>query len=256
MTTGDYDEIAKDMTKGQNVTAIISDPVPGLPVKLSAMLFARQVNAIVHNIANLIPSACGNVKHAPRMVIIGGHSASGSAAFRAVLANLFTGFEPAGFLGLDPWPVRCNNDDDDKYGTMQLPSMYWGFSQTTCWVNVANAAKAAYSRTNHEHRVLVQIQNDNPNNNSTAIMKHCSFTDTGCPACGIDHDYNTQEEVMGIREGVGSTLRVFLQAVVTDNFDRSLFEEALSFKVATKLFVGRDNVTSSEENTRWDLVPA
>jgi hypothetical protein len=239
MKTGAYDEIAKEMTKGQNVTAIFADPVPGLPVKLVAPWFARQVNSIVANLAHLIP-ACGNVQQGPR-IVIGGHSASGSAAFNAVLGNLFSGFEPAGFLGLDPWPV-----DNDKKGIMQLPSMYWGFSQTTCWVNVTNAAKAAYSRTNHEHRVLVQIQNPN------STMKHCSFTDTGCPFCGIDQVYN--QEAINIREGVGSTLRVFLQAVITNNFDRSLFE-SLTFKVATKLFVGRDNV-SSEENIIWDLVPA
>jgi hypothetical protein len=184
-------------------------------------------------------------------IVIGGHSAGGAAAFRAVLGNLFTGFEPAAFLGLDPWYVGGGGGgdvDDDKNGMMKLPSMYWGFSHTTCGVNVGNAAKAAYSRTNDEHRVLVQIQNAN------RTMKHCSFTDAGCPfICGIDQD--DKQEAVGIREGVGSTLPVFLHAVITNNFDRSRFE-ALTFKVATLLFVGKDNVPSHEDNTRLDPVPA
>jgi hypothetical protein len=228
MTTGAYDTIAKQMTQGQNVMTVISDPVPGLFVKIFAPFFARQVNSIVADLKDLIP-ACGNVQHSPR-IVIGGHSAGGSAAFNAVLGNLFRGFEPAGFLGLDPypWPGAF------KTGIMQLPSMYWGFSETTCSVHVADAANAAYSRTNHDRRVLVQIQNPN------STMKHCSFTNTGCLfICGIDQNY--KQQAIDIRADVGSTLPVFLQSVVTTSFKRSVFK-ALTLKVPAKVFFGDDIV--------------
>jgi hypothetical protein len=108
--------------------------------------------------------------------IMGGHSAGGQAAQDAISTD------PAladAIFSIDPYNA-------DNAGPVAGPALYWGFSITTCFVNIEKAAKAAYYQTSG-HRAFYRVQgvysmNPAPCGYSPQFF-HCSFCDFHCPGC-------------------------------------------------------------------------
>ena len=106
--------------------------------------------------------------------VMGGHSAGGQAAQNAVGNN--PGLAQAIF-SIDPY-------DMSSAAVVSVPSLYWGFDTTTCFVEKEKAAKAAYYRsTGKRELVRVNVPNGASVCGYSPKYFHCSFTDGTCPAC-------------------------------------------------------------------------
>ena len=106
--------------------------------------------------------------------IMGGHSAGGQAAQNAVART--TGLAD-GIFSIDPY----NGKDTDR---VSVPAVYWGFSKTTCFVTVKDAAEETYRRSD-DRRAFYRVNTKyswGPCGYSPKYF-HCSFCDGHCPAC-------------------------------------------------------------------------
>jgi len=229
MKVGDCDLLAAEIARAREDLIVgIIDHAPGNPIKLSANRFAKLANAINAELKMLVPP-CRKVpvdsKHRKPKILLGGHSASGGAAMRALT---LLDFAPAGFVGLSPYRIT------DNMRNITISSLFWGFSKTTCGVDIGHAADAAYSLSSPKSgRVLYQLQNpdDQPS--------HCTFADNGCPIChsSDSEDYNW------IRSAVGESVGKFIRAIETNTFRRAVFD----LDVPTNqlmLFVNEDYVVT------------
>jgi hypothetical protein len=106
---------------------VIIDPMPHSPIKLYPIPFARELNRLVAQLQE--PSSKNSLDCLQKnaTIMVGGHSASGAAAFYGT--NYFD-FPVAGFLGLDPFPIQQRQQ-------LSIPALYWGFALTTCGVSVS-----------------------------------------------------------------------------------------------------------------------
>lgn len=170
MSRTDYDFLAAQMNaRGYIVVAM--DHAPGNLVKTDAGKFQSCANLVKNNIAGwLAPYGFSSVAH----WIMGGHSAGGQAAQYAIAAN------PAlanAIFSIDPYNLS-------GAPTVNGPAMYWGFTTTTCFVGVNDAAKAGYYGTAGQ-RAFVRVKKKysfGPCGYSPKYF-HCSFCDGHCPAC-------------------------------------------------------------------------
>jgi hypothetical protein len=218
MKVEDYDQISTAILHGgggqfyTDTVVVILDAAPRSPVKLCPKPFAHAANKIVAS-ADLVLPVCPN----PTLlsVIVGGHSASGAAAFHASVTNLLD-FPLAGFVGLDPFLIRSRINST----TLHVPALYWGFSKTTCLVQVSNAAMAAYQRSEPGRRVFFQIQNSD---SVICPFSHCAFADSGCPLVCPSKCSNTH-----LLKAVGMSVRQLLRVINSSNglgnFTRRDFE--------------------------------
>jgi hypothetical protein len=172
MHVTDYDVVAIAEELGDSIVFIL-DPLPRVFVKLFPGPFANKADTLVArmlqqssehaNASAILPShvqLCPLASsRANSTIVVGGHSASGAAAFNAAIRNLCE-FSVAGYLGLDPFLNYGG-------GKLSIPSLYWGFSSTTCLVAVSYAA-AAYNKPTAAIRALYQLQND-------VKSKQCNF---------------------------------------------------------------------------------
>jgi hypothetical protein len=204
---------------------IITDHAPRLFVKLSGKGYAKLANTIIAELAEIVPEACAS--NQPKKIIIGGHSASGSAAWKSLD---YLDFQPDAFIGLDPF--QLNPDDDFK-----LPSLNFGFTKTTCAVTTTGAGQAGYQASEKDHRVFYQIDNSAGNS-----LGHCSFTDTGCfgPICPARDGSDF------VRESVGNALTVFVQSLVNGVYDRKQYQ-LNSAEEPVNLYVNEDEVAAQKE---------
>ena len=138
MMTTDYDNVSSAIADKGYIVAIIDHAVRN-PVKTNASAYAGLAKAVVNMVKNVPPSEqalspCQSVGN----VTMGGHSASGQAAHNAVVARLVS---PNAVISFDPFDLSASQN-------MNIPALYWGFSNTTCTVSVGSAAKAAYNKKN------------------------------------------------------------------------------------------------------------
>jgi hypothetical protein len=215
MKVNDYDALGVAMAS-QLPTAIVAivNPTRSFiklnPITLDARPFANAVNRVVSRLlesssslsslsrrriwdpsllpadANLCPlNATTTVFSRPGTslrILVGGHSASGAAAFYALGHQLYD-FDVAGLLSLDPFPIRSDDPPAARSSTTitttttvpSIPTLAWGLSATTCKVTVAEAAVAAYEHARPNRRVLYQVQNSIPgeSSSSSCILSHC-----------------------------------------------------------------------------------
>jgi len=175
MTVNDYDTVASRIVSGFDIVTIVSDHNPGTLniVKTSDTKYAWFYNTMVKSLQEIVrpcnqtEDVCSET-NGPRY-IVGGHSASGEAAINAI--NKMNP-SPHGFLGLDPFEVDQKMSIPDS-----IPTLVWGFGNTTCFVTISSAAKEAYNISSETHRIFYRI--DNPDH----TVEHCVFTDDGCPGC-------------------------------------------------------------------------
>jgi hypothetical protein len=232
MKVEDYDILAKKMAETRSDTVVMFiDHEPGNPLKVSAEKYAHLVTAIAKQVRTLIP-ICKNTPELPQF-LIGGHSASGGAAIESLV--YMHDLKPIGIFGLSPFRIT------DKTRINDLPSLFWGFSRTTCGVTIGNAADKAYELSNPDNgRALYQLQNGDGH------PSHCIFADNGClpicpsPKAGGDYAW--------VRSAVALSLDAFLRSIETDTFTRESFKLPLpdhGMKDNLKMFVYDENVTTA-----------
>jgi hypothetical protein len=141
-------------------------------------------------------------------------------------------FTPAGFMGIDPFPVPKS--------PIAFPTIDWGFEQSSCWVDKDHAAKRAYEVGDPDARVFYKIRNPNKDQ-----ISHCSFTDKGCPLCKIDEAQSQLIRIM-----IGETSKKFVAALESGIFAKSAFE--INSTANVTLFVNVDQVLRVARSSYWD----
>ncbi|MCK6371096.1 MAG: hypothetical protein L6Q83_07175 [Gammaproteobacteria bacterium] len=194
MSRSDYDFLAAQLN-GKGYVVVAMDHARGNMVKTDAGKFQACANLVKANIAGwLAPHGFSTVAH----WIMGGHSAGGQAAQNAISAN------PAltdAIFSIDPYNLS-------GAGTVTGPALYWGFTTTTCFVDVDDAAKAGYYGTGGQ-RVLVRVKKKysfGPCGYSPKYF-HCSFCDGHCPGCT-----NCMTTPNHFFVDVGNTVQKFINA--------------------------------------------
>jgi hypothetical protein len=142
LTTTSYASLGSAIN-GQGHVFVVMDHAPGDTFdKADAARYAALVEDVKANLLGWLGagSPCTGIAH----WILGGHSASGQAAHAAVLVDPRLGHA---VFSADPYDVS-------GLGTISLPGLYWGFTATSCFVDVNKAARAAYYRTPSPGRVL------------------------------------------------------------------------------------------------------
>jgi hypothetical protein len=165
MSTNDYDQFSHALVTASthDLLAIVLDPSPHDPVKVSESAYSFAVNRLPAELESLIDvKLCDNVT-----LIVGGHSAGGASAIDALKADMFA-VPIAGYIGLDPYFVQT---PDGNGASIKVPSLLWGFVKTTCGVNIAHSANAAYLSSSDGFRVFYRL---------SSKFSHCCFTDAGC----------------------------------------------------------------------------
>lgn len=231
MGVDDYDNIAGRISQGTSIVVVIANHQRF--VKTSASKYARLTNELWHQLEELIPVCDSSTAR----IILGGHSASGQAALEGIQTDLFQ-FPPAAFVGFDPYQITATTMEN-KTLPAYLPTLSWGFSDTTCFVQVDQAALGAYRLSSSEGgRVLYSI--DNSNNGIT----HCVFTDDGCgmfvfTVCATDKSFDW------IYTSVAESIHRFVDALdAKDEFTRDMFE--LSYTgVTVRVYVNEDDVKTN-----------
>lgn len=187
--------------------AIIVDSNPNRIMKDDGQKYADVVNAIAGSISTIIPKCTS-----PPLYFIGGHSGGGKGAINALNMNVLN-FAVAGFVGLDPFEVSAQ---DRSTLRIDVPSLQWGFNETSCLVVKENAAEAAYNISNTNRRIFYRVNTKKPMTIITG--PHCSFANHGCfGAC------QRAKGLPWIRTQVGITFNHFVMAIKSNNFDRDQF---------------------------------
>lgn len=253
MARTDYNLLALDMVNeldDPQALLVIVDPVPHNPIKLYPKPFARAINRLVAQLHEVELSSSSTIPHhfcpdKNATVIVGGHSASGSAAF---YGSKFFDFPVAGFLGLDPFPIQR------RHHHLSIPALYWGFSGTTCGVSVSHAAMAAFDVSESGQRVLYQIQNDEkkrPFSGMDCQYSHCDFTDSGCfVICPMQCSDAAAND---LRHDVAVSLRLFLKAIKDGGRQRSFSRSHFAsddFRMDSSLFLDENEGEEVDLGTR------
>lgn len=219
MSVTSYDKVATEIASSSGALTVIVDHAARFPVKTSGKGYAKLLNRLVKEIDSRIP-ICAAGAPDKRKIIIGGHSASGQAASDSIDR---LDFKPDGFVGLDPFRRGGFAGKLD----ITIPSLEWGFTKTTCFVDVDKAAKSAYEASSKDHRILYRVSNPKKG------LKHCAFADGGCPSC------NGKDDSSWVRKSVGDSIRVFLQAIASGYYTKSKFDLTLD---SVELYANADEV--------------
>mmetsp|Transcript_12198 Transcript_12198/g.25952 ORF Transcript_12198/g.25952 Transcript_12198/m.25952 type:complete len:302 (-) Transcript_12198:72-977(-) len=230
MGVGAYSNLAADIVQqDSNTVVIIIDNSPGIIVKTSEKNFAGIANAIADDLPNIV-SVC---KALPtNKIIVGGHSAGGMATVVAIQKKLLN-FDVAGYIGLAPYQIK------EKSMSIDVPSLLWGFSKTSCAVTYTQAALAAYQISDPDKgRVFYQVQTNNWN--TLTGGPHCTFTNSGC--AGL---CSGGEKFSWVNNEVGHSIGVFVKATAGRGIRKYDFEiEGRGIN----LFVNSDEVVASRKS--------
>lgn len=217
MSATDYEVVSSEIVADSSFVVVVVDQSPNFFVKTNGKKYAKVVNNVVENLGTLVPVCEGREP----TLIIGGHSAGGMAAMNSIPS---LSFSPSGYLGLDPFKINSKKD------SINIPSMVWGFGQTTCSVKIGQAAKALYQISPDDERVFYRVDNKD--------VKHCSFTDKGCAIiCGQG------DTAPAVRKSVGEATKKFVKAIARSNFDRRQFE-IINEDLQMDLFVNSEPITA------------
>jgi hypothetical protein len=223
MSVDNYKLLSESIVNGSSTIAIIIDSNPRNLPKDDGLKYATITNAIVQNISNIIPTC----KHTNRpLYFIGGHSGGGKGAMNAIQENRLT-FPVAGMIGLDPFQI---SKTDLSVLHIDLPSLYWGFSTTSCLVSINEAAKAAYFISNPTRRIFYQVQ-------TKGNDLHCSFADSGCSFFSM---CSGGKAFAWIHAQVGITFHRFVLAVKFNSFVKNQF---VIDRLDVDLYVNNDTVS-------------
>jgi len=229
MKNSDYDIIAGKISTAKPIVTVFTDH-SRTPIKLSDKGYAKLYTSIVDNLGDLIPVCKGK---SPK-IIIGGHSASGSAAIKSVSR---VERKPDGFIGLDPFDIYEKKKFIPPKSVTpvdkSIPIMTWGFEKTTCGTKINNAAKPAYRLAGDDKRVFYRL------GNKTDMKKvtHCDFADKGCfgPVCR-----GSKRE--DIKDAMAASIHAFVASVKKGYVQASDFavSTVAADTVSVELFVNAD----------------
>lgn len=220
MSRSSYNYLSAQIT-AKGYVIVNMDHQPGSLTKTDATAFANCAQTVKNNIgAWLAPMGFKSAKH----WIMGGHSAGGQAAQAALSAN------PAladAIFSIDPY--NANNA-----GNVQGPALYWGFTVTTCFVNVNDAAKAAYYKTATK-REFIRVQGIYSFNPCGYAPKyfHCSFCDAHCPACT-----NCTPTPSSFYVDIGNSVQKFINAAFYGTWSKAALTG--TYTTPTDTFVDTD----------------
>lgn len=220
MRADSYDKLSKQIIKYGHVVVIL-DHAPGDTFKTDANKYTSLAQAVKHQLLSWIPnSSCNGISN----WIMGGHSAGGQAAQNAVANNPGLAH---GIFSIDPYNAK---DTQPVY----VPALYWGFDKTTCFVEIDDAAKGTYYRS-QDKRAFVKVGTKyswGPCGYSPKYF-HCSFCDGHCPACT-----NCKTTPKHFFKDVAASLNNFINAAFTGSWNKS----ALMFESTTPytLYEGSD----------------
>jgi len=213
MKSESYDKLSAQINKFGYVVGIL-DHAPGDTFKTDAGKFARLAKAVKYKMRSWLADTNGSsVAH----WIMGGHSAGGQAAPNAVAEDVNLA---DAIFSIDPYNM---NDTQDVY----VPALYWGFAETTCFVEVNDAAKKGYYKT-HAQRAFVKVAKKyswGPCGYSPEFH-HCSFCDDHCPVCT-----NCKHTPDFFFKDVAKSVNKFIKAAFYGNWSKN----ALSFRSKTPL---------------------
>lgn len=235
MSVGAYDALATDIaTQSPDAVVFIVDNNPRRIPKTSANKFAGITNAITDQLTDLV-SVCQSVP--TEKIFIGGHSAGGQAAIEATQKReQLLSYPVAGFIGMAPFDVSAVDDSP-----IDVPSLQWGFSKTSCAVTYTKAAMLAYQISQPETgRVFYQVVTNNWN--SLTGGPHCSFTGSGCAGmCAGSRDMRSF-----VHENVGRSVKVLIDnaatGIVKSDFELDTSDEEVN------LFVNDDTIVASSKD--------
>ena len=170
MSASGYDKLSSRISQYGHVV-VVMDHAPGALMKTDEHKFRRLAEDVKAQLTQWLPNdRCQIIDK----WIMGGHSAGGQAAQNAVAHN--AGLAD-GIFSIDPYNA---NDTDDVH----VPALYWGFSKTTCFVAINDAAKGTYQRS-RDRRAFYRVNTKyswGPCGYSPKYF-HCSFCDGHCPVC-------------------------------------------------------------------------
>lgn len=220
MSRTDYDFLGAQLTaKGYVLVAM--DHNPGNMVKTDETKYRNCVNAVKSALPGwLAPYGLASVAH----WIIGGHSAGGQAAQYAYANNPGLG---SAIFSIDPYNLS-------SAPIVNGPALYWGFTATTCFVGVNDAAKAGYYRTQGQ-RAFVRVKkvySFGPCGYSPKYF-HCSFCDGHCPACT-----NCMTTPNSFFVDVANSVQKFVNAAFYGSWSKANL--TVSMTTPTELFVDAD----------------
>lgn len=221
MSTTDYSEMAKEISKGQPIVTVITDHAPYFPVKFFPGQFSRLYNELTGSNLGKHIDVCEGKK--PK-ILVGAHSASGMGSIKAMQKGKLN-VAPDGYVGLDPYNINERKMKIDE----NLPVLAYGFEKTTCKVKINQSAKPTYNMASKDHRVFYRVHN------TKQKIKHCAFTNNGCfgPICGSGSD---ADWVKGL---VAKSVQAFVKAIRSGYFYKSQFTVS-DPKFSYDLFVGPD----------------
>lgn len=206
MSVGDYADLAGRIVQGKRYVCVVIDHNADNMVKLSGAQFAAVCNLIVGN-----PGTClANVSLSRGYrVLLGGHSAGGAAAADAMMATRpgTLNFTTNGYIGLDPYgnPPPLIDGTPMSQKVIAVPTFATGFTRTTWFVNVDEAALAAHNVcTSTNNKTLFRV-----NNPSSSGIDHNAFTTTKWP---IGHGSNHQPSQM-VRQAVADGTHLLVQSL-------------------------------------------
>ena len=247
MTVGAYSDLATSIVQHSSGTVtVVMDTNPGWIQKQDGGRYVQIANAIASNITKLVPDSC--CKHQPRNgYFIGGHSGGGEGAVHALMMSKDLTFSVVGYIGLAPYNIQ---DRRRNRMSIEVSSLLWGFSQTTCAVCRQQAALAAYNVSPNSSRVFYDVQTNNYN--PIFGGPHCSFTDNGCLwLCSGGTTFSW------IREAVGDSVNRFTSAVIAG---KPFQKEQLEIRPSDiKLYVNGDiavTETAGEVKKNQRFIPS
>ncbi len=220
MSRSSYNYLSAQIT-AKGYVIVNMDHQRGSLTKTDANALASCAQMVKNNLAAwLAPMGYQSAKH----WIMGGHSAGGQAAQAALSAN------PAladAIFSIDPY--NANNA-----GNVKGPALYWGFSVTTCFVNINDAAKAAYYKTNPQREFIrvKGIYSFNPCGYAPKYF-HCSFCDAHCPACT-----NCTPTPSSFYVDIGNSVQKFVNAAFYGTWSKASLKG--SYTTPTDTFVDGD----------------
>lgn len=221
MGANGYDKLSHAINDYGHVTVIL-DHAPGNMMKTDASRYTALAQKVKDELLNwLIDTPCKGIDY----WIMGGHSAGGQAAQNAIAQN--SGLAD-GIFSIDPY----NGKDTDH---VNVPAVYWGFSRTTCFVEVNDAAKETYKRS-EDRRAFYRVNTKytwGPCGYSPKYF-HCSFCDGHCPACT-----NCKSTPDHFFRDVAKSVDLFVKHGFSENWNKT--NMTYNTKTPYTLFMDTDN---------------
>jgi len=222
MSVSGYAEFATRVA-AKGYIFIMVDPEPGSFTKLNKDKLQTAFLIGKERWSGWTGNACGSID----AWLLGGHSAGGGTA-HAVFADMPSITD--GVFSVDPLARG------DLGPNIDLPGLYWGFSETTCFVKPADSSHAAYARSPVSKRVLAIVDVQWKWLPPQPIYYHCSISNGCNVACG-----STVDTPASFYDDVIKSIDVFVHSLTTDQWESTRSNlDALQIDTALEWHVNED----------------